>query len=130
MVRSAFAVALVALSLVLPVGAKVTRPLTPIEELARAEIVVLGKVTAIKKDMVTVATSVGATSQVAHQVTVVKVETALEGGVRRVARRVRAGLPVGHFNRTPIPLFRCQRTGRRAPRVPAAPVRPERTASG
>lgn len=73
--------AVAALLLVSPVAAKrIARPFTPVEKLVRAETVVVGKVTALEKEMVSAEPDRGVKEKVSYQVAVVKVETALVGG--------------------------------------------------
>ncbi len=69
-----------ALVLSAPVGAKrAIRLFTPVEKVARADAVVLGKVTAIEKDTVSSAPAPGAPEKVAYRVAVIKVESGLHG---------------------------------------------------
>ena len=69
-----------ALLLAAPVEAKrVIMPLTPLGKLVHADLVVVGKVTAIEKDLITVVPNTGARDKVAHQVAIVKIESGLVG---------------------------------------------------
>lgn len=64
-----------------PVEAKrVARAFTPVEKVARAEIVVAGKVSAIEKDLVNAIRFPGDTEKVGHKVAVIKIDKGLVGG--------------------------------------------------
>ncbi|MDY3551766.1 hypothetical protein R5W24_000845 [Gemmata sp. JC717] len=79
MIRTLFVAALAALLLVTPAEAKRVRMFTPLEKLARANAVVVGKVTAIEKEPALVPAEPGAKEKVSYRVAVVKVETPLIG---------------------------------------------------
>ncbi|HEY1186059.1 MAG TPA: hypothetical protein VGE74_00320 [Gemmata sp.] len=79
MIRTLFVAALAALLLVTPAEAKRVRMFTPLEKLARADAVVVGKVTAIEKEPAAVAAEPGAKEKLSYRVAVVKVETGLIG---------------------------------------------------
>ena len=80
MFRALVLAVVAALLLAPPVAAKrVILPHTPLQKVVRAELVVVGKVTAIEKDTVNVLPVPGAPEKVAHQVAVIKVESGLVG---------------------------------------------------
>lgn len=80
MLRTAFVAAVAALVFVAPVDAKrAIRIFSPTEKLVRADMVAVGKVTAIEKDTVDAAQYPGAPDKVAYKIAVVKVENGLFG---------------------------------------------------
>jgi hypothetical protein len=80
MVRSLVVAALAALVLSAPVEAKrAIRVFTPVDKLVRADAVVVGKVTALEKEMVTAAPAPGDPNKLSYKVAVIKVESALVG---------------------------------------------------
>jgi hypothetical protein len=79
-IRYFVAAVLAALVLAPPVEAKrVIAAYTPIQKLFRADVAVVGKVTAIEKETVNALPHPGATEKQTYQVAVIKVETALVG---------------------------------------------------
>ncbi len=79
MFRKLIVAAAVALVLATPVEAKrAIRLFTPIEKLVRAEVVAVGKVTAVEKDTVTAAPSPGA-EKITYKIAVIKIESGLFG---------------------------------------------------
>ena len=63
-----------------PVEAKRARPFGPLEKIARAQLVITGKVTAVEKEMVNAIRYVGDTEKVPHKVVVIKIDKGLVGG--------------------------------------------------
>jgi hypothetical protein len=90
MIRYLLTAAAIVALLAVPAEAKrVAAPASPVEKVARAEAVVVGKVTALEKDLVTVAAAPGSPDKVSYQVAVVKVEAALVGAAN--ATHVKVG---------------------------------------
>ncbi|QJW96819.1 hypothetical protein [Frigoriglobus tundricola] len=99
-----------ALVLATPVEAKrVMRLFTPVEKLVRADVVAVGKVTALEKDTVTAAPAPGATDKLTYKIAVLKVETGLYGAATVTH------VKVGFIPPAPVD-----------PNAPPAPVRPGR----
>ena len=81
MIRSVLLAAVAVAVFAVPVEAKrAIRIFTPIEKVARAEIVVSGKVSAVEKEMVNAIRFVGDKEKVPHKVVVIKIEKGLIGG--------------------------------------------------
>ena len=89
MFRALVLATVAALLLVTPVAAKRAAPFSPVDKLVRADAAVIGKVTAIEKELLTAAPDRGATEKVSYTVAVVKVETALTGAAN--ATHVKVG---------------------------------------
>lgn len=80
MIRVLAIVAATALLAVPAEAKRVMRAFTPVEKLARSEVVVVGKVTAVEKEMVNAPRHAGDTEKVPHKVVVIKIEKGLVGG--------------------------------------------------
>lgn len=81
MTRNLLIAAGVVAMLAVPVEAKrVARPFTPLEKVARAEVVVTGKVSAVEKEMVNAIRYAGDNEKVPHKVAVIKIDKGLVGG--------------------------------------------------
>src|SRR5690242_19828103 len=80
MTRHSLIAAVGVLAFVLPVEAKrVARPFTPVEKVARAEVVVIGTVSAIEKETVDAARFPGDTEKAPHRIAVIKIKKGLVG---------------------------------------------------
>jgi hypothetical protein len=79
MIRYLLAAAVAACVLAIPVEAKAIRPFTPLEKLFRAEVAVVGKVSAIEKDTIEAAPYPGVKDKQTYKVAVIKIETGLVG---------------------------------------------------
>jgi hypothetical protein len=81
MTRQLLAAAMGLIVLAAPADAKrIARAFGPVEKVARAEIVLAGKVTAIEKEMVDAVRFPGDTQKVPHKVAVIKIDKPLIGG--------------------------------------------------
>lgn len=81
MLRKLLMAAAAAAVLAVPVEAKrAIRIFTPLEKVARAEIVVTGKVSAVEKELVNAIRFAGDNEKVAHKVAVIKIDKPLVGG--------------------------------------------------
>ena len=80
MIRHLFIAAIATAAIAFPAEAKrVARPLTPVEKVARAEVVVVGTVSAIEKETVDAARFPGDTEKTPHRIAVIKIEKGLVG---------------------------------------------------
>src|SRR5262245_2993819 len=80
MFRNITLAAVAAIVLAVPVEAKrVMRAFTPVEKLTRAEVVVVGKVSALEKDMVTATPHPGDSTKFSYKVAVIKIDNGLVG---------------------------------------------------
>jgi len=93
-----------ALVLVAPVEAKrVMRLFTPVEKLVRADVVAVGKVTALEKDLVTAAPLPGAAEKLTYKIAVLKVENGLYGTAN--ITHVKVGfIPPAPVDPAPVPV--------------------------
>src|SRR5262245_51758957 len=94
MIRYFLTAAAAALVLATPVEAKrIIAEFTPLQKLLSAEVVVVGKVTAIEKDTVDVEPFPGAKDKQTYKVAVIKIETDLIGAANITHVRVGFVLP-------------------------------------
>lgn len=101
MIRYLLTAAAVVALLAVPVQAKrIARPVSTVEKVTRADATVVGKVTAIEKDLVVAAPTVGSPEKVSYQVAVVKVDAALTGDPN--ATHVKVGF-VAPAKNDPVP---------------------------
>jgi hypothetical protein len=80
MTRTLLLAAVVALTAAPADAKRIARPFTPLEKVARAEVVVAGTVSAVEKETVNAVRFAGDAEKVAHKVAVIKVDKALVGG--------------------------------------------------